>query len=96
MTDVKFIVRLLGEMEQYEVSKDVFDELNEHDNKIVGYANDARKLMDNIRNEIAEMQEIARKGDAVEFKKSDFAIPENDITLDDAPELFEGEGLLPG
>jgi len=34
--------------------------------------------------------------DAVEFKKSDFAIPENDITLDDALELFEGEGLLPG
>jgi len=39
MTDVKFIVRLLGEMEQYEVSKDVFDELNEHYNKIVEYAN---------------------------------------------------------
>lgn len=96
MTDIKFVVRLLGEMEQYEVSKEVFDRLNEHDNKIVEYTKEAGELLDKIRAEIGEMQKIAKKGEAVDFKKSDFAIPQGDINMDEAMELFEGEGLLPG
>jgi len=91
-----YIVRLMGENEQYEISKEMLDEMNIHDNKIVEYTKEAKALEEKIREEIEEMQKIARKGKPVNFKKSDFVIPQKDITLDEAIEMFEGEGIIKG
>jgi len=96
MADVKFIIRLMGEDEQYEISKDILDEINIHDNEIVKKVNTAKKILDEIQKEIEEIQKLARKGKKVEFKKSDFVVPQKDITLDEAMEYFEGEGIIPG
>lgn len=93
---VDYIVRLSGESEQYEVSQEVLDEINIHDNKIVGYIKEAKALEDKIRKEIEKMQDIARKGKTVEFKKSDVVIPLKDTTLGEAMEIFEGEGIIEG
>lgn len=93
---VTFIVRLMGESEQYEISKEALDEMNVYDNKIVEYIKEARVLEDKIRKEIEKMQEVARKGKAVDFKKSDVVIPLKDISLDEAIEIFEGEGVING
>ncbi|NCT00667.1 MAG: hypothetical protein GW770_01870 [Candidatus Altiarchaeum hamiconexum] len=91
---VTFIVRLLGESEEYEISQELLDKMNVHDNKIAEYVQKAKVLQDEIRNEIEKMQAIAKKGKAVNFKKSDYVIPLNDITLDEAMEFFEGEGII--
>ncbi|PKP56152.1 MAG: hypothetical protein CVT88_07150 [Candidatus Altiarchaeales archaeon HGW-Altiarchaeales-1] len=91
-----FVVRLLGESEEYEISKELLDEMNVHDNKITEYIKEAEILQDKIRKEIEKMQEIARKGKAVDFKKSDYVIPLKDITIDEAMEIFEGEGIIKG
>lgn len=96
MKDITFVVRLRGEGEQYEVSRKILDEINAHDNKIVEYINEAKKINDKIKKEIEEMQKAAKKGSKVELKKSDFVIPHKDTTLDEALELFEGQGIIPG
>lgn len=96
MKDITFVVRLIGEGEQYEVSKEILDEINMHDNKIVDYINEVKKIHDKIKKEIEEMHNAAKKGSKVELKKSDFVIPHKDITLEEALDLFEGEGIIPG
>lgn len=91
-----YVVRLLGESEQYEISQELLDKMNVHDNKIAEYVKKANILLDKIRKETEKMQEIAKKGKAVNFKKSDYVIPFKDITLDDAIEIFEDEGIIKG
>ncbi|MDI6730251.1 MAG: hypothetical protein QMD06_01755 [Candidatus Altarchaeum sp.] len=93
---VTYVVKLLGESEQYEISQELLDEMNVHDNKIAEYIKEAEILQNKIRKETEKMQEIAKKGKAVIFKKSDFAVPLKDITLDEAMEIFEGEGIIKG
>ncbi len=91
-----YVVRLLGESEQYEISQELLDEMNVHDNKIAEYVKKADILLAKIRKETEKMQEIAKKGKAVNFRKSDYVIPLKDITLDEAMEIFEGEGIIKG
>lgn len=91
-----YVVRLLGENEQYEISQELLDKMNVHDNKIAKYVKEANTLLDKIRKEIEKMQEIAKKGKPVNFRKSDYVIPVKDITLDEAMEMFEGEGMIKG
>ena len=79
---------------EYEISQELLDKMNVHDNKIAEYVQKAKVLQDEMRNEIEKMQAIAKKGKAVNFKKSDYVIPLNDITLDEAMEFFEGEGII--
>jgi len=94
--NIKFVVRLSGEGEQYEISKKILDKINKHDNKIVSYLNKAREINEKIRKEIESMHKAAKTGTKVDLKKSDFIIPQKDITLDEAMDLFEGEGIIPG
>lgn len=91
-----YIIRIMGEDEEYEVTEEILNEINLHDNKIVKNVEKAKKILNEIHNEIAIMQKLARKGKKVELKKSDFVIPYKDITLDEAIEYFEGEGIIPG
>ncbi len=89
------IVRLMGEG-QYEFDKKHLDAMNKIDNDIV-------KIV-NRRDEIAFKAEFKKLADYVRrngkkvpqeiIKPSDIIIPPADITLEEAHEIFKGEGLI--
>ena len=91
------IVRILTEG-QYDLPGAYIDELNAIDNELVdvvadedeeAFAGVLRKMLDLVR----------EKGEPVpveELVESDLVLPEPDITLLEAEEMFVGEGLLPG
>ena len=90
------IVRILSEG-QYNLPGAFVDRLNEIDNEIVEVVGDGdresfRKLLDemldHVRNNGAEVP-------VEELVESDVVLPEPDITLEEAAELFTGEGILP-
>ena len=91
------IVRILTEG-QYNLSGAFFDELNVLDNKLV----EVVELEDNEQfgQYLKEMLDLVRdKGEPLaddDIVESDLVLPAPDITLDEAGELFTGEGLLPG
>ena len=91
------IVRILTEG-QFKLPGAFIDDLNEIDNKLVevveledqaGFDKFLKEMLDLVRN----------NGTPVpidELVESDLVLPEPDITLVEAEELFVGEGLLPG
>ena len=91
------IVRILTEG-QYDLPGAYIDELNAIDNELVevvaaedeeAFANVLRRMLDLVR----------KKGSPVpieELVESDLVLPEPDITLVEAEEMFVGEGLVPG
>ena len=91
------IIRILTEG-QYNLPGAHIDELNDIDNQIVEVLeqedrDEFGKLLDKMLNLVRE------KGEAVpvdELVESDLVLPEPDITMDEAEEMFVGEGLLPG
>jgi hypothetical protein len=91
------IVRILTEG-QYNLPGAFIDDLNELDNQLV----EVVEMDDEDRFETAlkKMLDLVRsKGSPVpldELVESDLVLPEPDITLEEAEELFTGEGLLPG
>ena len=90
------IVRILTEG-QYNFPGAFVDELNEIDNQLVevvaqedqaGFDKHLKRMLDLVRD----------KGTPVpldELEESDLVLPEPDITLREAEEVFAGEGLLP-
>jgi len=91
------IIRILTEG-QFNLPGSHIDQLNEIDNKLV----EAVESEDRGRFELLlkQMLDLVRqKGTQVpvdELIESDLILPEPDITLKEAEELFVGEGLLPG
>lgn len=91
------IVRILTEG-QFNLPGAVIDELNAIDNDLVEAVEveDREKLAELLH----QMLDLVReKGEPVpldELVESDLILPEPDITLEEAEELFVGEGLLPG
>ena len=90
------IVRILTEG-QYDLPSEYLDELNNIDNQIVDVV--AEKSRIEFESMITKMLDLVReKGTPVpidEMVESDIVLPEPDITLDEAAELFTGEGLVP-
>ena len=90
------IIRILTEG-QYNLSGQFLDDLNDLDNKLV----DIVAMEDRAGFEVAlkEMLDLVRNnGEAVpldELVESDLVLPEPDITLEEAEELFIGEGVVP-
>ena len=91
------IVRILTEG-QYELSGSYLDQLNEIDNKLVEVVEQEnqseferllKSLLDLVRDNGKEVP-------VDELVESDIVLPEPDITLLEAEELFTGEGLVPG
>ncbi len=90
------IVRILSEG-QYNLPGAFVDRLNEIDNEIVEVVGDGdreafRKLLDEM------LDHVRKNGTEVpveELVESDVVLPEPDITLEEAAELFTGEGILP-
>ena len=91
------IVRIPSEG-QYNLPGAFIDDLNEIDNKLV----EAVELEDEslFQTHLKEMLDLVRdNGTRVavdELVESDLVLPEPDITLIEAEELFVGEGLIPG
>ena len=90
------IVRILTEG-QYNLPGAFVDRLNEIDNEIVEVVGDGdreafRELLDEM------LDHVRKNGTEVpveELVESDVVLPEPDITLEEAAELFTGEGILP-
>ena len=91
------IVRILTEG-QYELPGAYLDQLNEIDNKLVEVVEQEnesefgrllKSMLDLVRDNGKEVP-------VDELVESDIVLPEPDITLMEAEELFTGEGLVPG
>ena len=91
------IVRILTEG-QFNLPSAYLDELNEIDNRLVEVVEQEDRAKFGVL--LKEMLDLVReKGTPVpidELVESDLVLPEPDITLEEAEELFTGEGILPG
>ena len=83
---------------QYDLPGAQVDELNKLDNQLVEVVE--REDSPEFDRLLKVMLDLVReKGKAVpadELVESDLVLPEPDLTLEEAGELFTGEGLLPG
>ena len=90
------IIRILTEG-QYNLSGQFLDNLNDLDNKLVDIV--AQEDRERFGAALKEMLDLVRvNGDPVpidELVESDLVLPDPDITLEEAEELFVGEGLVP-
>ena len=91
------IVRILTEG-QYSLPGAHVDELNEIDNELVDVVErEDRQEFERLLKKLLDL--VREKGEPLpleEIVESDLVLPEPDITLEEAEELFTGEGLLPG
>jgi hypothetical protein len=91
------IARILREG-QYNIPDSYIGELNEIDNHLVAAV--AEENQEELHRLLKKMLDLVReKGTPVpadELVQSDLVLPEPDLTLQEAEELFIGEGLLPG
>ena len=91
------IVRISSEG-QYNLPGSFIDQLNEIDNALVEAV--AAEDRDGFETLLKRMLDLVRDNGAPvpvdELVESDLILPEPDLTLLEAEELFTGEGLLPG
>lgn len=89
------IVRIMGEG-QYRVSEALCCELNEIDNRIVTLVTEGKA--DEFRKELAKLvSEIKNRGEAVnpeEILESNIIVPPEDLSLEEAKDIFKGEGIF--
>ena len=82
---------------QYNLSGQFLDDLNDLDNKLVDII--AQEDRDGFETALKEMLDLVRDNaepvPLEELVESDLVLPEPDITLEEAEELFVGEGLVP-
>ena len=91
------IVRLMGGGGQYRLADDAAAVLNELDAAAVAAieAGDAERLRD-VLEEMAEA--VRKRGEPLpndDLSPSDLLVPPSDLSLDEARELFSGDGLIP-
>ena len=90
------IVRILTE-DQYKLPGAHLDELNDIDNQIVEVVEqEDRDEFDRLLKKMLDL--VREKGTPVpvdELVESDLVLPEPDISLEEAGQLFTGEGLIP-
>jgi hypothetical protein len=91
------IVRILTEG-QYNLPGAYIDELNEIDNDLVDVVadEDAEAFASVLKRMLDLVRENGEPVPIEELVESDLVLPEPDITLLEAEEMFVGEGLLPG
>ena len=91
------IVRISSEG-QYNLPGSYIDRLNEIDNELVEAveAEDQDRFEVLLKNMLDLVREHGEPVPVEELVESDLILPEPDLTLLEAEELFVGEGLLPG
>lgn len=91
------IVRISSEG-QYNLPGSYIDRLNEIDNQLVeAVAAEDQAAFESLLKQMLDL--VREHGEPVpvdELVESDLILPEPDLTLLEAEELFVGEGLLPG
>lgn len=95
------IVRIMGQG-QFTVDSATLNKLNEIDNAIVAMIADSRDNTgdsENFRKKLAELTEIVSKNgkplDPKEIVESDIILPGADISIEEARQIFKGEGVIP-
>ena len=91
------IIRILTEG-QWRFPASLLDDLNDIDHAIVDDVADDNKdefrtLLDKM---IALVKDNGTPLEMDEFEESDAIIPQSDITLEEAKEMFVGTGVVPG
>ncbi|MCH8109816.1 MAG: hypothetical protein IIB15_06775 [Chloroflexi bacterium] len=90
------IVRILTEG-QYNLPGAYIDQLNDIDNQLVEVVSDDNR--EGFERLLKSMLDLVRdNGTPVpidEIVESDLVLPEPDLTLEEAEEIFTGEGLVP-
>ena len=90
------IVRLMGEG-QYRVGDDVVERLHELDDEAAraveaGDEDSLRRVLDTMASSVRDSGDRLLDEDV---SASDLIIPPDDLSLEEAKELFSGEGLIP-
>jgi len=90
------IVRLMGEG-QFRVGDDVAEALNELDDQAAqaveaGDEQNLRRLLGMMASTVRDRGE---RLDDADLSPSDGIVPPDDLSLDEAKQLFDGEGLIP-
>jgi chromosome condensin MukBEF complex kleisin-like MukF subunit len=90
------IVRLMGEG-QWHVDDSVAAKLNELDEELLKSveAGDEAALWHGLQALAEAVRSNGEKLDDTDLRPSDAIIPPEDLSLDEARELLEGEGLIP-
>ena len=90
------IVRVLTEA-QYRVPDSLLERLNEIDNRIAGAVEAGDESA--LRSGLEELTGLVRREgtplDAADLAASDLIVPPPDLSLDEAKQLFAGDGLIP-
>ncbi len=91
------IIRIMTEG-QYRFPGAMIDDLNDIDHALVDVvADDNQAEFERLFSEMLEM--VRKNGSPLaddELEESDAVLPEPDITLEEAKELFVGTGVVPG
>ena len=91
------IIRILG-IGQFKLDDRHIDSLNKIDNKIVEHVSKGREK--EFRADLAKIiSMIQEKGEPInpaEIVSSDIIVPPADMTLEEARQVFSGEGLIKG
>jgi hypothetical protein len=90
------IVRLMGEG-QFELDEQSCAALNELDDAAVSAleAGDEETFRVRLRELAAAVRDHGTQLDDADLHPSDVIVPPDDLSLDEARELFSGEGLIP-
>jgi hypothetical protein len=90
------IVRLMGEG-QLRVDDSHIERLNEIDNAAAAAleVGDEAAFRDRMEALHAAVREVGEPLDIADLSASDVIVPPVDLSLDEARELFSGEGLIP-
>jgi hypothetical protein len=90
------IIRLMGEG-QWRVDDEVAVRLNELDDEVgrAVEAGDQAAMSDALRRLAEAVRTAGTRLEETELSPSDGVVPPEDLTLDEAHELLEGEGLIP-
>lgn len=90
------IVRLMGEG-QYRLDDRLREQLNELDNQTVEAVEAGDR--DRLQSLLGQLHQTVRDGgeplDPSDLSASDLIIPPDDLTLDEARQIFHGDGLIP-
>jgi hypothetical protein len=90
------IVRLMGEG-QFDIDDEVAKGLNELDDQAAQAleARDEERLADLLRRMASAVRTNGARLPDDDLSASEAIVPPDDLSLDEARELFEGEGLIP-
>jgi hypothetical protein len=89
------IIRIMGEG-QFKVPAALYDELNEIDNRIVSLvaAGKAEEFKKELLNLITAIRENGEPLNTEEILESDIIVPPEDMSLEEARDVFTGDGIF--